>query len=203
MLDAESGAPSRVRSQGRISQVRHIKPSPQTAAQKRRILGIDPGSRITGFGVIDSDGIRSQHVSSGCIRTSTERPVADRLGEIFREIAAVIESFQPTEMAIEQVFVAKNASSALKLGQARGAAICAGVVAGLPVSEYTPRMIKQAVVGTGKAEKDQVQHMVKLILGLEGRLIADQADALAVAIGHAHSNATLRNLAMRRGVPGV
>ena len=203
MLNAERGTRSRPRSEGSTSQVRPIKPSPQTTTHKRRILGIDPGSRITGFGVIDSDGIRSQHVSSGCIRTSTERPVADRLGEIFREIAAVIENFRPTEMAIEQVFVAKNASSALKLGQARGAAICAGVVAGLPVSEYTPRMIKQAVVGTGKAEKDQVQHMVKLILGLEGKLIADQADALAVAIGHAHANATLRNLAAQRGAPGI
>ena len=152
--------------------------------------------------MIDSDGIRTRHVASGCIRTSTDRPVAERLGEIYSGVAGVIERYGPTEMAVEQVFVAKNAASALKLGQARGAAICAGVVAGLAVCEYTPRMVKQAVVGTGKAEKEQVQHMVRLILGLGERLAADEADALAVAIGHAHHDSTLRNLGAGRRVTG-
>ena len=165
----------------------------------RRILGIDPGSRITGYGIIASDGIRSVHVESGCIRVSFEEfPL--RLGEIFREISGVIEKYSPEEVAIEQVFMAKNAASALKLGQARGAAICAAVMAGLPVSEYTPRMIKQSVVGTGTADKEQVQHMMKRILGLDQKLTADQADALAVALSHAHATSTRgRILAAGRG----
>ena len=161
----------------------------------RRIIGIDPGSRVTGYGVIDSDGRRSLHVASGCIRTS-EGALADRLGDIFSGLSAVVARHTPREAAIEQVFMAKNAASALKLGQARGAAICVAVSAGLPVSEYTPRMIKLAVVGTGKADKEQVQHMVKRILGLQQGLLADQADALAVAIGHAHSDTTLRRIAL-------
>ena len=164
----------------------------------RRILGIDPGSRVTGYGVIDSDGLRSRHVASGCIRAS-EGSLADRLGDIFRGISDVVGNYAPLEVALEQVVMAKNAASALKLGQARGAAICAVVTAGLPVSEYTPRMIKLAVVGTGKADKEQVQHMVKHILALEERLTADQADALAVAIGHAHSDTTLRRIAAGGG----
>ena len=164
----------------------------------RRILGIDPGSRVTGYGVIDSNGIRSTHIASGCIRVS-EGDLSQRLGEIFREVASIVAAYSPVEMAIEQVFVAKNAASALKLGQARGAAICAGVVAGLAVSEYTPRMIKQAVVGTGTADKGQVQHMVKHILQLEQKLVADQADALAVALSHAHSDSTLQAVARAGG----
>lgn len=164
----------------------------------RRILGIDPGSRVTGYGVIDSDGSRSRHVASGCIRTA-DGELAERLGEIFRGVAEVVAEYGPLEVAIEQVFMAKNAASALKLGQARGAAICAAVTAGLPVSEYTPRMIKLAVVGTGKADKAQVQHMVKRILGLEQQLAADQADALATAISHAHSDTTLRRIAGSAG----
>ncbi len=167
----------------------------------RRILGIDPGSRITGYGVIDSDGTRSVHVVSGCITTKGE-DLAQRLGEIYRGIAEVIADHRPQEMAVEQVFVAKNAASALKLGQARGAAICAGVVAGLTVTEYTPRMIKQAVVGTGAAAKGQVEHMVKLILQVKGDLTADQSDALAVAISHAHSGSTLQKLAQAMGEKG-
>ena len=111
----------------------------------RRILGIDPGSRVTGYGVIDSDGVRSLHVASGCIRVDGES-LADRLGMIFRAVAEVAASHAPAEMAVEQVFMSRNPDSALKLGQARGAAICAGVMAGLPVAEYTPRLIKQAVV---------------------------------------------------------
>lgn len=163
----------------------------------RRILGIDPGSRVTGYGVIDSDGQYSRHVASGCIRTS-EGGLAERLRDIFAGVSEVVAVHAPLEAAIEQVFMAKNAAAALKLGQARGAAICAAVTAGLPISEYSPRTIKQAVVGTGKADKEQVQHMVKRILGLDQRLLADQADALAVAISHAHSHTTLRRIARVR-----
>ncbi len=164
----------------------------------RRILGIDPGSRITGYGVIDSDGIRSIHVASGCLRLGDEELPA-RLAAIFRNIANLVEQHRPTEMAIEQVFVSKSAASALKLGQARGAAICAGVMAGLAVSEYAPRSIKQAVVGAGAAEKEQVQHMVQRILQLPDKPTADQADALAVALCHAHTDSTLGQLGRRRG----
>ncbi len=159
-----------------------------------RIIGIDPGSRVTGYGIIDSDGRSSQHVASGCITTS-KGELPQRLGEIYSGVAAVIAEHQPEEMAVEQVFVSKNAASALKLGQARGAAICAGVAVDLSVAEYTPRMIKQAVVGTGAADKAQVEHMVRLILKLQQKLSADQADALAVAISHAHSQATTQTLA--------
>ncbi|WP_428605649.1 crossover junction endodeoxyribonuclease RuvC [Sedimenticola sp.] len=158
---------------------------------KRRILGIDPGSRITGYGIIESDGIKSAHVASGCIRVAQEA-FPDRLGEIYRQLTELVAHYQPAEMAIEQVFMAKNAASALKLGQARGAAICACVMAGLPVFEYAPRAIKQAVVGSGSADKDQVQHMIKHILQLHETLTADQSDALAVAISHAHANSTLQ-----------
>jgi crossover junction endodeoxyribonuclease RuvC len=160
----------------------------------RRILGIDPGSRITGYGIIESDGNRSVHITSGCIRLNQDE-LPQRLGMIFQEITGLIMAHLPTEMAIEDVFVSKNASSALKLGQARGAAICAGVMAQLPVSEYAPRAIKQAVVGSGGADKDQVQHMVKRLLNLSCDLSADQSDALAVALSHAHMDTTLNRLA--------
>jgi crossover junction endodeoxyribonuclease RuvC len=160
----------------------------------QRIIGIDPGSRITGYGVIDSDGRSSSHVASGCITTRKE-DLPQRLGEIYSGISAVIKEYQPEEMAVEQLFVSRNAATALKLGQARGAAICAGVAAALPVAEYTPRMIKQALVGTGAADKAQVEHMVRLILKLQQKLAADEADALAVAISHAHSKTTMQNLA--------
>ncbi len=160
----------------------------------RRIIGIDPGSRITGYGVIDSDGRHSIHIASGCIRLKQDE-LPQRLGVIFHEIAELIKIHCPVEMAIEEVFVSKNASSALKLGQARGAAICAGVAANLPVGEYAPRTIKQAVVGSGAADKDQVQHMVKRLLNLSCDLSTDQSDALAVALSHAHTNTTLNRLA--------
>ncbi len=115
-------------------------------------------------------------------------PFTERLGTIFRELTRIIHEYQPQTMAIENVFVSNNPASALKLGQARGAAICAGVIAGLPVAEYSPKEIKQATVGKGGAEKAQVQHMVKLLLSLQGRLQADAADALAVALCHAHAS---------------
>jgi crossover junction endodeoxyribonuclease RuvC len=159
----------------------------------RRILGIDPGSRVTGYGIIDSDGIRSQHVTSGCIRVEADA-FPERLGRIFQQVNELIEQYRPGEVAIEQVFVARNAASALKLGQARGAAICAAVHRGLAVSEYTPRAIKQAVVGTGGADKEQVQYMIRLMLNLADSPAADAADALAVALGHAHAQATLARM---------
>ena len=151
-----------------------------------RIIGIDPGSRTTGFGLIESDGLRSIHLAHGVLRLDGEE-LPPRLGQIFAGITAVITEHQPEVMAIEQVFVSKNPSSALKLGQARGAAICAAVNLGLPVAEYTPRGIKQAIVGTGRAEKNQVQHMVQMLLGLKEKPQADAADALAVALSHAHT----------------
>ncbi|OQX15956.1 MAG: crossover junction endodeoxyribonuclease RuvC [Thiothrix lacustris] len=153
----------------------------------RRILGIDPGSRITGIGIIDTDGRRNQHVFSTCLRLG-DASFPARLGTIFSELTRIIREYQPLEMAIESVFVSNNPASALKLGQARGAAICAGVIAGLPVAEYSPKEVKQATVGKGGADKAQVQHMVKLLLSLQGRLQVDTADALAVALCHAHAS---------------
>jgi len=151
-----------------------------------RILGIDPGSRQTGYGIIDSDGRESIHVDSGCIYVKGD-DFAERLGCIFLRVSEIIKEYQPTELSIEQVFVNKNVDSALKLGQARGAAICAAVNSGLKVHEYTPKAVKSAVVGTGNANKDQVQHMMAMLLRLEKGLQADQADALGIALCHAHN----------------
>lgn len=150
------------------------------------ILGIDPGSRVTGYGVISSVAGKSEYVASGCIRIAGDH-LPDRLQQIYEGVTEVIRIYTPQEMAIEQVFMAKNADSALKLGQARGAAIVAGVSQNLPVAEYAARTIKQAVVGKGGADKTQVQHMVCSILRLPGTPQADAADALAIAICHANT----------------
>jgi len=158
-----------------------------------RVLGIDPGSRVTGFGVIETDGVRSRYLGSGCIRTASGA-FPDRLGEIFTGLRDVLAEWRPAEVAIEQVFVSRNASSALKLGQARGAAISAVVTLDLPVFEYTPAAVKQGLVGNGRAEKEQVQHMVRIILGMQGKMGLDESDALAIALCHAHSNATRRHI---------
>ena len=158
-----------------------------------RILGIDPGSRVTGFGVIETDGAKSRHLASGCIRTQS-KDFTQRLGEIYTGLQDVVEETRPDQAAVEQVFVAHNPSSALKLGQARGAAVTAMVVAGLPVYEYTPRAVKQALVGTGSADKEQVQHMTRLLLGVHKKMGLDESDALAVAICHAHNFTTQRKL---------
>ncbi len=155
------------------------------------ILGIDPGSRITGYGLVDNHANRIDYVSSGCIRVSGDS-LAARLGHIYAAIDAVIRQYSPEQMGIENVFVARNADSALKLGQARGAAICAAHQAGLEVAEYAPREIKQAIVGTGAANKVQVQHMVRRLLGLRQVLATDEADGLAIAICHAQFYATRR-----------
>jgi crossover junction endodeoxyribonuclease RuvC len=151
-----------------------------------RILGIDPGLRITGFGVIDKTGNRLRYVTGGCIRTNSELSLPERIATILAGIAEVIAEHQPQQSAVEKVFVNVNPQSTLLLGQARGAAISALVSAGLPVAEYTALQVKQAVVGKGKAAKEQVQHMVVRLLSLPGSPSADAADALACAICHAH-----------------
>ncbi len=157
----------------------------------RRVIGVDPGSVITGYGIIDFDGSRCVHVDSGCLRLpGTDLP--QRLRVIFEGLGALIETHAPQEMAIEQVFVSRNPASAIKLGQARGAAICAAAARELTVAEYAAAEIKQAIVGRGRADKVQVQHMVAALLALRRPLQADAADALAVALTHAHMAETLR-----------
>lgn len=158
------------------------------------ILGIDPGSRITGYGVIRQQNGRVEYLGSGCIRTSGEQ-LSDKLKQIYDGVSEVIIQFQPDMFAIEQVFMAKNPDSALKLGQARGCAIVAAVNAGLPVAEYAARQVKQSVVGTGAADKEQVQHMVKQLLKLPACPQADAADALAVALCHTHTQQSLIRMA--------
>ena len=164
---------------------------------KIRIIGIDPGSRTTGYGILDTDGFRHTYVASGFIPVKAET-FPERLGVIFREVAAVIEEWQPESMAIEQVFMSRNADSALKLGQARGAAICAGVNANLTVDEYAARVIKKAVAGTGAADKQQIQIMMQKLLGLEQKLQSDEADALAIAMCHAN-HAHVKSVGVVRG----
>jgi crossover junction endodeoxyribonuclease RuvC len=166
------------------------------------ILGIDPGSRKTGFGIINAIGNKTEYVTSGVIRIP-DVELSERLKIIFNSITQIINQYCPQEMAIEQVFMAKNAASALKLGQARGAAIVAAVAQELPVSEYEARKVKQSVVGNGAADKLQVQHMVKTLLRLPAVPQEDAADALAVALCHANSAQHLIKLAgsvsFRRG----
>lgn len=160
-----------------------------------RILGIDPGSQRTGVGVIDvGDDGRIRHVHHQPLVLLDAESFPLRLRRLLDGLWALIEEHHPDEVAIEQVFLSNNAMSALKLGQARGAAISAVVARDLPVSEYAAKEVKLAVVGTGNADKRQVQHMVGMMLGLSGRLQADAADALAVAITHAHVRATARRL---------
>jgi crossover junction endodeoxyribonuclease RuvC len=148
-----------------------------------RVLGIDPGSRTTGYGVIELQRGQSVYVASGCVR-ARQSDLAARLGEIYAGIVELIAQHRPDAVAVEQVFMARNANSALKLGQARGAALAAVVTIGLPVSEYAARRVKQAVTGTGAASKAQVQHMVCRLLKLRSAPSADAADALAIAICH-------------------
>jgi len=152
------------------------------------VLGLDPGSRLTGFGIIDCDGSDTRYVASGAIATPAgEFPT--RLQVIFERVRDLVIEYQPGEIAIERIFVQRNPDSALKLGQARGAALCGAFTGAAEVFEYSPREIKMAIVGTGGAEKRQVQHMVKALLCLQARLGADAADALAVALCHAHGRA--------------
>jgi crossover junction endodeoxyribonuclease RuvC len=155
-----------------------------------RILGLDPGSRHTGFGIVDCHGASTVYVTSGAISTP-DGTLPIRLQAIFERVRALVEEYRPAEIAIERVFVKRNPDSALKLGQARGAALCGAFTGAAAVFEYSPREIKMAIVGAGGAEKRQVQHMVKALLQLDARLKADAADALAVALCHAHGR-TLR-----------
>lgn len=163
-----------------------------------RVLGVDPGSRVTGFGVVQvlRNG-KLQYIASGCIKAPGGR-IAGRLKAIYDGVNEIIASFQPTVFAAERVFMARNADSALKLGQARGAALCAGINGGLEVSEYSATEIKRAIVGRGAADKQQVQHMVRVLLDLDRAPPPDAADALACAICHAHY--TVGVAAFRRGL---
>ena len=158
-----------------------------------RILGIDPGSRFTGFGVLDFEGDKPRSVASGTIR-SPDGSFPDRLRKIFESVGDIVDEFRPAIVSIESVFMARNAGSALKLGHARSAALCATFAFDVDVFEYSPREIKLAVVGTGAATKEQVQHMVVSLLQLDGAPAADAADALAAAICHAHRRRLQQNL---------
>ena len=160
-----------------------------------RILGIDPGLRITGFGVLDKSGQKLAYVTSGCIRTPQQGELSVRLKTILDGLAEVIAECRPTQIAIEKVFVNMNPQSTLLLGQARGTAICAAVMHDLPIAEYTALQVKQAVVGNGHAGKEQVQEMVRRLLKLAGAPGPDAADALACAICHAHGGQGMGALA--------
>ena len=154
------------------------------------ILGIDPGSRITGYGVVRDTGRGCEYVASGCIRTGSGG-LSERLRAVFSGVSEVIRTYGPVTMGIEQVFMARNADSALKLGQARGAAIVAGAEAGLQIAEYTATQVKQAIAGTGGADKQQVQMMVMHLLKLLEKPQIDASDALAIALCHAHHRQSL------------
>jgi crossover junction endodeoxyribonuclease RuvC len=167
-----------------------------------RILGIDPGLRVTGFGIIEKNGASLAYIASGCIK-SGNADLPGRLKTILDNLREVIAEHRPQQIALEKVFVNVNPRSTLALGQARGTAICAAVLAGLPVAEYTALQVKQSVVGNGHAKKEQVQHMVRRLLALSGDPTADAADALACAICHAHGGRLgalqIRNYRMKKG----
>lgn len=160
----------------------------------KRVLGIDPGSRITGYGIVEKQGTRLIHIDNGAIFTDTAADFPNRLKKIFDGLQQIINQYKPDEVAIENIFFSTNAQSALKLGQARGAAIVAAVHAGLSVAEYSALQVKQAVVGEGKADKSQVQKMLKALLGLPEIAQADASDALAVAICHINSSALSKTI---------
>ena len=169
-----------------------------------RILGIDPGLRVTGFGVLEKSGQKLTYITSGCIRTDNEGELPERIRTILEGLSQIIAEMKPQQVAVEKVFVNVNPQSTLLLGQARGAAICAAVLGALPVAEYTALQVKQSVVGNGHARKEQVQDMVRRLLGLPGEPSADAADALACAICHAHGGLGMgklptRGFRMKRG----
>lgn len=168
------------------------------AHQTLRILGIDPGTRITGYGLIEQQGNRLIHIDNGAIVTCSSDPLAARLKTIHNRIVEIIRQYQPEEMAVEEIFFAQNPQSALKLGHARGSAMLAGVNQGLAVHEYTALQVKSAVVGYGKAAKPQVQQMVRTLLKLPELAQEDASDALAVAICHANSRGINRQLQRAR-----
>ncbi|MDF0605792.1 crossover junction endodeoxyribonuclease RuvC [Neisseriaceae bacterium TC5R-5] len=166
----------------------------------RRVLGIDPGSRITGFGVIDLIGQQRHYIASGCIRTPPNAVLAERIRVIIHGLFDVIDTYQIHEAAVEQVFVNVNPAATLMLGQARGACLSALVLRDLPVAEYTALQVKKSVVGHGKAAKEQVQHMVVRMLNLSGTPQADAADALAVALAHANLSTGVIGALARSGL---
>ncbi len=151
-----------------------------------RIIGIDPGLRNTGWGVIEAEGTRLSYVADGSVHSEADAPLATRLLQIHSQLAEILKRYAPDEAAIEETFVNKDARATLKLGQARGAAMLAPALAGISVAEYAPNVVKKSVVGAGHAEKDQVKHMVKLLLPRAELNTADSVDALAIAICHAH-----------------
>ena len=151
-----------------------------------RIIGLDPGLRNTGWGIIESQGSRLSYVADGAVHSEANAPLAERLLQIHTQLLEVFKSFAPDEAAIEETFVNKDARATLKLGQARGVAMLAPAALGIPVSEYAPNQIKKSVVGAGHAEKDQVKHMVRVLLPKAELNSADSVDALAIAICHAH-----------------
>jgi crossover junction endodeoxyribonuclease RuvC len=153
---------------------------------KLRIIGIDPGLRNTGWGVIEADGTRLSYIADGSVHSDADAPLATRLLQIHTQLAEVLRNFLPDEAAIEETFVNKDARATLKLGQARGAAMLVPALVGISVAEYAPNVVKKSVVGSGHAAKDQVKHMVKLLLPRAEMKTADSTDALAIAICHAH-----------------
>lgn len=165
-----------------------------------RILGIDPGSLALGYGIIDMDGNHATHVTHGIVRIQG-LPLSLRLRTIFEKLNAIMDEYQPQEMSIEKVFMHRNADSALKLGQARGAAITTCAVRDLEVFEYTATQVKQATVGKGNAGKQQVQHMVRVLLCLEKQPASDASDALGIALCHGHTRESI--LRMNAGVSGI
>jgi len=164
-----------------------------------RLLGLDPGLQRTGWGVITVDGPALGFIAAGVVASDAAEPLADRLLAIFRGLEDVIEGYSPDEVAVEETVVNKNALSSLKLGHARGAVLLAAATAGLPVTEYASKHVKRALTGTGGALKPQVAHMVQVLLPRAGPVTADAADALAVAVCHAHNRMTLARLAAALG----
>lgn len=168
---------------------------PESTIAATRILGIDPGSQRTGVGIIDVDATgKVSHVHHTMLNLLAAEDFPKRLRLLLDGLGEAIETYRPDEVAVEKVFMARNPDSALKLGQARGAALCAAVMRDLPVHEYAAKEIKLAVVGTGGADKAQIQHMIGIMLNLAGKLQADAADALAVAVTHAHVRATANRI---------
>lgn len=167
----------------------------------KRILGIDPGSRLTGFGVVDFRGAKAAYVASGTVQ-SMDGAFADRLRQIFESVGSIVDEYRPDTVSIESVFMHKNPGSALKLGHARSAALCATFAHGAEVFEYAPREIKLAVVGSGAATKEQVQHMIVSILKLDGVPTPDAADALAAALCHGHQYRINAQLGAGKAIAG-
>jgi crossover junction endodeoxyribonuclease RuvC len=168
--------------------------APAMTAQAIRIIGLDPGLRHAGWGIVDSIGNNLVHVADGVVRPPPDLPMAERLHVIYRELTRILAEFSPDEAAIEETFVSKDARATLKLGQARGVAMLVPATRGIPVAEYAPNQIKKSVVGTGHAAKQQIHHMVRVLLPKSRAASADAADALAVAICHAHHRASLLRL---------